>query len=158
MNKKQLKVEEQKIKRTIVASRIGYIVIGIAVIVLATIAYWLNQPSNVLEIKNQPIPIRTIRPEGHPAGVVILRYDYCKNIAVEGKIRTSFVSDSAELFLPLADDKTEKACKDEVEVPYIIPPQITAGKYKLHFRATYQLNPIKTVVQEWDSQSFDVGK
>lgn len=149
---------EKEITKTKWISRVGYVVLVAALVGIGTIAYWLNQPDKVLEIKNQPIPIRTIRPEAHPDGVVILKYSYCKNYDVEGRIRTSFVNDKVEIFLPAATDRTEKICRDDIEVPYVVPPQLTPGKYKMHFRATYKINPLKEAVIEWDSQEFDVAE
>lgn len=158
MNKEEIRVEENKIKRGVAYSWIAYVVLALAAIVIGIVGFWSIQPNNVLNIKNAPVPIRTIHLEAHPAGVVILKYDYCKNISVNGTIRTSFVGDASEIFLPLAEDKTDKMCADGLEVPYLVPPQIVTGTYHLHFKATYILNPLKTVVQEWDSQPFDVEK
>jgi hypothetical protein len=89
---------------------------------------------------------------------VILKYDYCKNADITGRLRTSFVNDKSELFLPAVEERSPKTCANGTEVPYLVPPQVVAGTYKLHFTATYQLNPLKKVVIEWDSQSFEIAK
>lgn len=153
--------EEQHRKETSVKwfSRVAFVILGIGVLSLALMGYWSSQSGDdALVIKKQPIPIRTIRSEAHPRGVVILEYDYCKNTKSEGEIRTSYVSThSAEIFLPRAIDRTDPMC-GQLEAPYIIPPQVTPGRYHLHFRASYKINPIKTVIIEWDSEEFNVAK
>lgn len=154
----QLEASEKDVRHTRIFSFLGVGVLVAAVIAIAVVIFWVNQPSDVLEIRNQPVPVRTIRSAAHPEGVVILKYSYCKNYNTEGRVRTSFVSQSSEIFLPVATDRTDKTCLDNIEVPVLVPPQIVSGKYKLHFRATYQINPLKQAIIEWDSQEFEIVK
>lgn len=156
----KLKGEQEQKENTVKwFSRVAYLVLALSIFTIALIGYWASRDAaDVLVIKKQPIPIRTIRSDAHPNGVVILKYDYCKNTKAEGEIRASFVGqNSAELFLPRVIDRTDPAC-GQLEAPYIIPEQVVPGRYHLHFRASYKINPIKTVIIEWDSEEFNVAE
>lgn len=140
--------------------RIGFIVIGIAfVIILLTLARlltWSLANEDVLEVKNAPTPVRTIRDHPTADGVVILDADFCKKTDAVGRLRLSFVSESREIFLPVTEDKSEKRCERR-ELPILIPSDLPPGMYKVHFRITYDLNPLKkNILEEFDSKEFEV--
>jgi hypothetical protein len=81
----------------------------------------------------------------------------CKNTDAVGKVRTSFVSQSREIFLPVSDEKLPKGCLNNQEVPVLIPKDLPPDTYKVTFRVTYDLNPVKkSVVNEFESRSFVV--
>lgn len=111
--------------------------------------YWLYQPSNVIEFREQPIPSRV---DGR---TVILHINYCKNVSATGRVRTSFVSSSREVFLPAYTDRQPAQCIN-TEFPILIPKELPADTYRIHFRVDYTINPIKRVVNESDSTQFKV--
>lgn len=117
--------------------------------------YWSFANENALEIKNQPFPVRTIRNHTAPNGVVILSVDYCKNTKAVGRVRTSFVSSTREVLLPVSEDKQGKGCV-KTEVPILVPKDITPDTYKIKFYTTYKVNPFKTVTSEFESKEFIV--
>lgn len=154
----EVKVSEKEITKTKWASRVGYFVLALALITLGVVAYWANQSSNVLEIKNDPIPIKFIHSADHPQGIVILKYSFCKNTDAVGIVQTSFVGVGTKILVPEAEDRSLKSCNANLEVPYLIPPQVVPGKYRLNFEARYKINPIKTTVTKWQSQEFEVAE
>jgi hypothetical protein len=134
--------------------------LGLAVIALTmgVFAYWAAETGDPLTITNAPFPVRTIRQEPTPDGVLILTVDYCKNSNVPGKVRTSFVSATREVFLPVGEEHLPKGCHKNVEVPVIIPKDLLPDTYKIKFRTTYNINPLKSeVVKEFESRSFTVA-
>lgn len=139
--------------------RTYFVMIGALMVTLASVGlllFWAFQPTNILEIKNAPFPVRTIRKHPTADGVVILKVDYCKHKNVEGVVRTSFVAQSREIFLPETIDKQDAKC-EVVEVPVLIPHDTPADTYKVKFRTRYKLNPLKdNVVNEFESQTFKV--
>lgn len=140
-------------------NKIGiYIVYG-ALLVLAGVVViflrWAYQTTDVLEVKNSPFPVRTIRETPAVDGVVILKVDYCKKTDTVGRVRTSFVSSSREVFLPVTYDRQLAQCQN-TEVPIVIPHDMTSGRYRVKFHVEYQVNPIKTAVEEFESVEFDV--
>ncbi len=122
---------------------------------------WQYAKDDVLEIKNAPVPVRTIREVTHPQGVVILLIDYCKKINVTGKTRISFVSETREVFLPVSEDKAGVGCNfgqdKPTEIPIIIPMDLPPDTYRIHFRVAYDINPVKRgIIEEFDSLEFKV--
>lgn len=128
------------------------------IIILAAVGmyvYWVVQAQDVLEIKNAPVTVRMIKDTPQVKGVVVLHVDYCKKVDADGQVRISFVSDSTEVFLPVSTDRGEPVCR-EADVPILIPENITPDTYHVHFRVEYQVNPIKDVIEEFDSQPFEI--
>jgi hypothetical protein len=138
---------------------VTYLVIGLTILMLITMAqvlFWSYQPTNVLDIHNAPFPVRTIREHPTANGVVILKVDYCKNIDVEGRLRLSFVSQTREIFMPASRERGPVQCA-EVEVPVLIPKDIPPDTYKVKFRVTYDINPLKRqVLQEFESKPVTI--
>lgn len=134
-------------------------VIGALVIIalgIGVFLFWSFQSEQVLDIKNAPIPTRSIREHPTAGGVVILDVDYCKKVDIKGRIRTSLVSSTREVFLPMADEAGPKGCK-HTDVPVLLPKDIPPDTYKIKFRVTYDLNPVKRgIVQEFESQGFQI--
>jgi hypothetical protein len=122
---------------------------------LAVFFYWLVSNQDVLEVRNAPVPVSKVSPSPEVDGQVVFRVDFCKNVEAEGRVRPSFVSNAKEVFIPTYTDKSDKGCQ-LYDVPVIIPRDLTPGKYHVHYRITYKVNPIKTVVEEFDSQEFTI--
>lgn len=133
----------------------AYIVITLSILIALVFGYWVSQDEDVLEIKNQPTPVRTIREHPTANGVIILLVDYCKRTSAVGEVTTSFVSPATEIFLPTYVDKQDPVCQ-KTEVPVLIPPQVVPGTYHIHYRVEYKINPIKQSVIEFDSQPFEI--
>lgn len=143
-------------------SRLGTKVVFLALAIIASsigvFAYWAVQANEPLEITNSPFPVRIIRQDSAPDGVLILTVDYCKTSDLSGRIRTSFVSSSRETFLPISEEHLPKGCNRNVEVPVIIPKDLAPDTYRIKFRTTYNINPIKSsVVREFESRPFTIS-
>jgi hypothetical protein len=112
---------------------------------------WAVASEQVLTVNKQPFPTRTIREHPTAGGVVFLTADFCKNEDVKGELRTSFVSETREVFLPISREMSEKGCRT-VELPVLIPKDIEPDTYRIKMRITYDINPLKqNVVQEFYS-------
>lgn len=135
---------------------IGLLMLG--VITVGLLAFWTLAPDDVLTVKNNPVPVRTIRDHPKAGGVAILDVNYCKNIKATGTVRPSFISTDREIFLPTYQEKQDPVCR-EVEVPVLIPRDIPPGMYHVHFRVTYNVNPLKSaIIETLDSKPFEVFK
>lgn len=133
----------------------AYVALGIAALGVSIFLFWSFQPDDVLQVNNSPFPVRTIREHPTADGVVILNVDFCKTTEVTGEVRTSFVSESKETFLPVGEEKGPTGCT-KTEVPILIPTDIASGEYKIKFRAEYRINPIKEVVEEFETSMFTI--
>lgn len=132
-----------------------YVVLLIIAAAMALLGYWAFSKRDVLEVKNQPVPYRTIREHPTADGVIILKADYCKYASVTGRGRISFYSESREIFLPVFTDREGAKC-EEREIPVLIPHEIAPGKYRIKFRIEYQVNPLRKHIEEFESQEFEL--
>lgn len=145
-------------KKSKIAAKIVFFALFLIAAIIGLVAYWTVQPADPLQINNSPFPVRTIRQEPTPDGVLVLTVDYCKTMNVSGKVRMSFVSSSSEIFLPVSEEHLPLGCRKNVEVPVVIPKDLTPDTYKIKFRTTYNINPIKSeVVREFESRPFTVA-
>jgi hypothetical protein len=138
------------------AHRIVWCILAMSFFCMGVLVYWAVSNNDVLEVKNSPVPVRTITPNPTADGVVFLKIAYCKKVKAEGKVRLSFVNQSREVFVPISIDRQDPVCKT-AEIPITIPHEIVPAEYHIHFRITYQVNPLKVVTEEFDSLPFKVG-
>lgn len=153
----EMNAPEQPSRTTRLGNYIIYVALIILALAVSVFLYWSFQPSDVIDIHRVPIPVRTIREHPTADGVVILDLDYCKKVSATGRVRVSFVNSSREIFLPAGVDKQPPLCAHQ-EFPVLIPHDIPAGRYKVRFRSQYQINPIKSTVEEFDSLEFEVAE
>jgi hypothetical protein len=151
-----IKVTAPQTKRSKITNLLAAAALVVVALSLGVLFMLASANENILTVNNSPLPVRTIREHPTENGVVILNVDLCKNSDVVGQIRTSFVSKSSEIFTPLADEELHEGCLVR-EVPVLIPDGIPAGAYKIKFRVTYDLNPLKKdIVSEFESKEFVV--
>lgn len=133
-----------------------YLALAFIALGVGLILFWSFQNENVLQINNEPFPVRTVRSDNEANGAVILKVDFCKNVETVGDVRTSFVGKDREIFLPLSKERGSKGCY-VTEVPILIPDGTPPGRYKVRFRVVYDLNPLKRgIVDEFTSREFDI--
>lgn len=140
--------------------RINLIILGALIIIalgLGVILNWAFAGEDILELKKDPIPARVLKDESaNTAGVVFLDLDYCKKSPVEGQARTSFVSQTREIFLPIGPERSKPGC-NKAELPVLIPKDLPPDTYKIRIRATYNVNPLKQgIVEEFNSEPFTI--
>lgn len=141
-----------------VLSKIAYVALALSAIAVGILIYWASANTKVLDIHNAPFPVRTIREHPTAGGVIILKVDYCKTRDINGSLRMSFVSPSREIFLPVTTERGPKGC-NKTEVPILVPKEIPADTYRIKFRVTYNINPLKgNIVQEFESQPVVVDE
>lgn len=137
--------------------KIAFISLGVIAVLVGTILYWSFADEKVLTVNNEPFPVRTIREHPMANGVVILKVDFCKHYDIEGDLRISFLNTDHEVFLPIVKERSPKECK-VTEFPILIPEVIEPGKYRVKFRATYDINPVKrNITSEFVSRDFEIA-
>lgn len=123
---------------------------------VALMLYWSFQSNDVMNVNKIPIPTRTIRDHPTAGGVVILTIDYCKKQNATGTARTSFVSSSREVFLPIHQERTPVGC-GEIEYPVLIPKDIVPDVYTIKIRTVHDINPLKRgIVREFQSMPVHI--
>lgn len=148
-------VREPNLRQRIV-NKLLFLSLFVAALGIAQFLYWSFQSEAVLKVNNEPFPSRVVKDGPENKGILILNVDYCKDIAVEGNLRMSFVSQTREIFLPLTREKGEEGCQ-KVDFPVLLPKELQPDKYFVRFRAVYDINPLKkNVVSEFKSQEFEL--
>lgn len=113
--------------------------------------YWLNEPDDVLTIKG-PVTVQPKHAQKH--GAVILKLDFCKNVSVPGVVERRLVSDKTQIISAKMEDASPKGCHDNVEIGVGVPEQASPDTYHFEYTATYKVNPLSTVVEEFRSEDF----
>lgn len=147
-----------------IISIISYTALGIIAIGVTIFLYWLySPPKEAVSVSPDPIPVltKTVKSDGTCAVLgydrcVVLKFTRCKNVTATGRVVITLVNKTQLLTLPIADDKGDRKCDRDIQAPIPIPPIATPGEYHIHFRATYQINPLKSIIQEYDTESFNV--
>lgn len=115
---------------------------------------WSFQSEHVIQVNNEPFPVRTIGDTPESRGVLVLNVDFCKLQEAEGQLRISLINEAREVFLPASTENLPVGCEQR-EVPIVIPTGLIAGEYVVKFRTTYRLNPLKqSVVNEYQSEKI----
>lgn len=143
-----------------IVSIISLILLGL---IISIFLYWMFQPTDVLEIKNSPVPSRIVDdPQGN-GKILILKINYCKKVKATGTVRPSFVSKSSETFLPSYKDDQPVQCNggntgaESVDLSIFIPKDLPPDKYKVKYRIIYKVNPLKSSEPvEFESVEFDL--
>lgn len=134
---------------------LSYLALGAGFVLVLLVGFWAISNDDPLTMQDRPLEVRTIREYPTADGVVILTAEYCKNVEARGRVRTSFVSQSREVFLPVSTESSDPGCYKQ-QVPVVIPHDIPPGEYKVKFSVQYQVNPIKRVTEEFVSEPFDI--
>lgn len=133
-------------------STLSMIVLIIAIGLAVLLAYWFIYPYDVLEIKNEPTPVT--EPENIKSGrLIFITIDYCKYINVSGVVERQLVSDREVIDLPVYDDTTPVGC-NKIDVPLLLPYTILDQTFYIHYKVTYQVNPVRTLVEEFKTSTF----
>lgn len=144
---------DEDIDKTKRAARLLYFALGIISIALTVFLYWLISGNDALEIKGavkaEPVVVETQK-------AVTLKVNYCRSAWDEGRVVRKFVNGSSEVLAPTVAGQLPRGCNSDFPIEIPIPDSVTPGKWHINYRITYRTNPLKTVVEEFDSQEFTV--
>lgn len=150
--------EEKHLKTELIKTRVFFYLSGLilllAFLTIGLISYWLVFPYDVLDVKKLPVPVT--RTPTSADGIIVLKFNYCKNMEIEGNLEISMISTSTAILLPPAEERTHAGCRKDFNAPVIIPSQASNGTYFFHYKVTYKVNPLKTIVEEFDTEKFEV--
>ncbi len=148
-------IQNEDVKTAKHWQHLAYGVFTLTLIVLSILGYWLIQPSNVLVVKNGPLPVRPQEVNAN-GGQIIATVDFCKNSSATGKIVVYLAGNNgAKIDVNWPDDTLKKGCK-KFDIPIPIPAQTPTGEYHVVFEATYMVSPIKNSFTTFQTQTFKV--
>lgn len=141
-------------KRSKYLNYIVYTVLGIIGCSIGVFMFWLVTGDKALDVSNSPVPVQPKFVKSLEE--ITISVDFCKSTDAHGRVVRKLVSDKTELLAPVVVESVEPGCYKNLQIKIPIPDQTPPGRYKVVYRITYQTNPIKNIVEEFESQEFDV--
>lgn len=141
-------------EKNIIGFRILFHILIALFVLFMFCAYWLFWPFDVLTINREPVP--ATQPENIKSGrVIFLNIDYCKHSDAHGLVERTLVSDRMVIDLPSYQDRSPKGC-GRIEAPIILPYTVATQRFHIHYKVVYQVNPLRKVVEEFNTTDFDI--
>lgn len=132
------------------------VMIVITILVGGTAVRWAYQSSQVLIVKNTPVP--ALPPEVKDGDKVFLNIDYCKTSDAIGTTTVNLVGQKgAKIPINWPEDRSGEGCNKLEAVPVPIPAQTPTDTYHVEFKTCYNVNPLKkNRCTDFTSQDFKV--
>lgn len=128
------------------------ITILLALIIEVTLIYWYVYPYKTIEWKTDKFPVKEkVIKRGDN---LVFISDYCKYIDLPATVTRSFINDFAYVATPTIT-YAKKGC-NKMAVVVKVPKELPSGKYYIHNKFTYKVNPIRSITLVHDSEEFIV--
>lgn len=112
----------------------------------------------VITIQN-PLQVKTEKTIYHPGEMVQGYITFCKYRNVVATIKDALIDDYLKEFSPRDTTSGVIGCKQNLLVNFdLIPPDTFPEKYHITRTLEYNINPLKTVVIQLQTNSFEVQK
>jgi len=131
------------------------IIILTAIAIAIVILFWLFYPYKVLEIKQNPVMVKT---KAVKAGqILVYNFDYCKYNNLEARV-TRIISDGLEYNSPVTTSNREVGCHN-ADSDFSVPTGLPAGgNYVLNITYTYKVNPLREIEVKAVTEKFTIIK
>lgn len=148
-----------------IAPVVAYLSLGIIALGITVFLYWLySPPKEAVSVSPNPIPVQNKQAlKDNPVCTlvksdrcIVIKFTRCKNTKATGRVTTTLVGTNVQIPLPTGSDSGERKCNTDLQYPVPIPSLATPGTYHFHFRATYQVNPLKSIIQEYNTEDFEL--
>jgi hypothetical protein len=139
-----------KYKSTHIIALVSMIIIFI---IFAIFMYWWVYP---FKTSTQIQPYVVVNKEVKQGELLFYVMDYCKYTKVVPTVERQFI-DGIIYNVPSSNAQIKYGCgkiTNSIKVPSTLP----AGIYYVHATVTYQINPIRTIVEEYKTEKFEVIK
>ena len=133
---------------------IKYLSIFILYSFVALFGYWTFYPYNPLEIE---YPIEVLTPIVAEGEMVYVNFDFQKNTKIKPDISMALV-DGIEFALPSHTPiNIPGTTSDKIVGILKIPTTIPCGQYYISFSADYQMNPIRIITVDYQTEVFIIN-
>jgi hypothetical protein len=134
---------------------ISMILVVILTILLIVFVWWTVYPYNPITIES-PIKIMNPGKVVRAGDLLVYKIKYEKKMNVYGMLKRKLINSYK---IDLADSvATAPAGKDCDQVKISIPRFADPGVYYLWWSASYQVNPLRTIIVSVESEKFEVVK
>ena len=116
------------------------------------IFFWLNWPYNpaYFRTKTNKVITKTVK----AGDVVAFETDYCKNINIPVKVSSSFING---IIFSTPETITNLPVGCNVKTVYkSVPKELPSGKYYIRTYYRYEVNPIRTITIQQNTDTFEV--
>lgn len=140
-----------KFLKSLVRIIIGVSMVGTLLLVLLVVV-WEDWPYNTLKFNDPVFPV--INKKVKQGGLLLYRSNYCKYINLPAKVSRSFVNHLI-FSSPQMYTNRRTGC-NVITVGVQIPPELPPGIYYLQNIYSYQVNPLRVITLEHNTESFEV--
>ncbi len=127
---------------------------------LATVFVWSTTNYDPLVFKTEPIPI--FQKEVTIGQPIVIQFDYCKSVSAQENVERNLVCTDIKYTLPEPEFMkgstkigAPKGC-GQVDAVLFIPKETNPGQCHVEYEVTYQVNPIRTIVEKFQTTDFKV--
>lgn len=131
---------------------LGWIAVLGGLLLVGVITYWELWPYNPLTFTAKTFPVLT--PTVKQGGVVQFTVDYCKHVSLSATNSHAFVN-SIIYATPETTTSRQIGCHS-ITINVIVPDELPVGRYHLQNIYKYQVNPLRAIVIEHDTDEFQV--
>lgn len=132
---------------------VGWAMLGVMALTAFLLAYWMFWPITILEVQETHI----LNPDKIVKRGDYLRYSikYKKHFDIVGDVTRTLVNDRT-VALVYSDSSKKKLSICEQEIDVLIPPNMWPGKYKLKVDVRYDVNPLRTIRVQYQTDWFEI--
>lgn len=134
---------------------VGWIGIILAGLMMLILIYWMLYPYDVTEQNLDPLTISNPNKTITAGNPVLYNVDFCKFRDVSGVAQIQLI-DTVVLNYPPITYAGETGCFKRTVGSVVIPESTIDGSYYLQFNVVYQVNPIRTITERYNTERFKV--
>ena len=131
---------------------IGYITVLTALALVSVLLFWLLYPYEPVIINREPLEVVTKQVKA--GDYLYYKVDRCRNNDSVVIIATYLV-DHIQIPYPTTSVRGTIGCEIK-EYNILIPANAVPGAYTLHFTYEFQVNPIRRIINDVQSEPFEV--
>lgn len=155
----------QELRNQLIISRIlyyfGAIVVGLLFLSIFLFIYWANASYDPLVFnykdkngnESRVLPVLNKNKTVENGGYLALDADFCKTVDVEGNLEVYLVGTTTKTQLVYPKERGQKRCI-HTPAPIKLPELVNIEPRHLEFKIIYQVNPIRTVTEEFRTEQF----
>lgn len=144
--------------RTKAGNVAGFFVLALGVCIIGLLYFWSFTPYKILSVQNAPVPIQPPTLASAANTTIIATTKLCKTTDIIPTVTRTIVGSGVVLMTPSYPGVLNSPGCVTLRQAIILPDFLPAGSYHIHWRVAYNVNPIRQVVVQYDSQTFQVTK
>lgn len=131
--------------------RFGEISLLLIMAVMLLFFYWLFYPYKVMDVSST----RLITNEVYAGNIVLWKMDYC-NYVNQPSIVVHQISNDVVIYEAPKRAMLPLGCMNGSIIAVEIPNYAPTGRYHISTMMKYNINPLRDVIIEYDTEEFDV--